>query len=148
MAETGLVLKETLITQPTTGIAFEVKRGQVIRLVLVADLRAFDFDVFNSDNLKERFSSSVTRSNEGAHLTKGHTLTSIPPYLNPMFTITDDAVAHKPNPKGAISHTCCSAGATDGFAKRHKTLIRTGARRTLRVSSPNIVLSRRTCTTF
>ena len=104
MVEMALVLKETLIAQPTTGIAFEVNRGQVLRDVLVEGPQVVDFAVFNSDNLKERFSSSVTRSNECAHLTTGHTLTSIPPYLNPMFTITDDTVAHKPNPKGAVSH--------------------------------------------
>lgn len=104
MAETALVLKGTLIAQPTKGIAFEVMHGQVLRVVLVEGPQVVDFDVFNSDNLKERFSSSVTRSNHGAHLTKGHTLNSIPPYLNPMFTITDDTVAHKANPQGTISH--------------------------------------------
>ena len=51
MAETGLVLKDTLIAQPTTGIAFEVKQGQVLRVVLVEGPQVVDFDVFNSDNL-------------------------------------------------------------------------------------------------
>ena len=104
MTESSLMLKETLVAQPTTGIAFEVASGQVLRVVLAEGPQVVDFDVFNRDNLKERFSSSVTRSNGGAHLTTGHTLTSIPPYLNPMFTITADTVEHQPNSKGTVSH--------------------------------------------
>ena len=104
MADTTLALKERLIAQPTTGISFKVMQGQVLRVVLVEGPQVVDFDVFNSNNLKERFSSSVTRSNEGAHLTTGNTLTSIPPYLNPMFKITDDTVSHQPNLKGTVSH--------------------------------------------
>ena len=97
---------------PGIGRAFNVRRGQVLRVLLHEGPQVVDLNAFNQDNLKEAFSSSVTRQIQGVHLTTGHQLFSIPPWERIMFVITADTVRHEPNPRGTVSHDllfgCCT----------------------------------------
>ena len=95
---------EQFIAQPQSGKAFEVRRNQVLRVVLPEGPQVVDMDVFNRDNLTERFSSSRTRSHGPVHLTTGNGMYSISPWERIMFMITEDSVRHQPNPLGAVSH--------------------------------------------
>ena len=95
---------EQITVPPQSGKAFEVRMNQVLRVVLLEGPQVVDLDVFNRDNLTERFSSSKTRSREAVHLTTGNGLYSIPPWEQVMFMITADSVRHQPNPRGAVSH--------------------------------------------
>ncbi len=97
-------LIEQIIVPPQTGKAFEIRTSQVLRIVLPEGPQVVDLDVFNREELRERFSSSKTRSREGVHLTTGNTLYSIPPWERAMLTITDDTVRHEPNSRGTASH--------------------------------------------
>ena len=97
-------LIEQITVPPLSGKTFEVRANQTLRVVLPEGPQVVDFDVFNRDDLKERFSSSKTRSREGIHLTTGHRLYSIPPWERVMFAITADTVRHETNPRGTASH--------------------------------------------
>lgn len=93
-----------LVVPPCTGKAFDVREGQVLRIVLPEGPQVVDFDAFNRHHFRETFGSSVTRGYEGAHLTIGNRLWTNPPYERVMFVITGDTVQHNPDPRGAISH--------------------------------------------
>ena len=95
---------EGIVVPPRTGKAIEVRTNQVLRVVLSEGPQVVDLDVFNRDDLTERFCSSKTRTREGVHLTTGNGLYSIPPWERVMLTIIDDTVRHEPNPRGAVSH--------------------------------------------
>jgi uncharacterized protein len=99
-----LQLVNKIVVPPRTGKAFEVRQGQLLRIVLPAGAQVIDLDAFNSDDLRERFSSSETRSIYGGHLGTGEKLLTIAPWQRPILTITADTVRHEANERGAISH--------------------------------------------
>lgn len=76
---------------PRSAEAFEVRRGQSVRVIDVAGGQPGDFVAINPENLAERFSQSRTRVEEQAtRVTAGHRLwtNTQPPRV--MFTITAD----------------------------------------------------------
>lgn len=93
-----------LVVAPRTGASFLVGKGQFVRIECDTDAQVADFDVFNRDNPKEQFSSSLTRVIHGSHLTAGHRLWSHPIYYRPMMTLIADTVDHAPSPEGARPH--------------------------------------------
>ncbi len=95
---------DSLIIPKTTGKAFIVKKGRVLRVIAIDGPQVADMNAFNLKNPREFFSSSFTRAMCGPHLTTGHQLWSNPPRMRPMFTIIADTVTHKPSRRGAISH--------------------------------------------
>lgn len=97
-------LIERIIVPPRNGKAFEVKNGQILRVVLPDGPQVVDFDVFNRHNPRERFESTLTRQRSGAHPTTGARLYSNHPWASVMFEITLDTVHHEPHPTGAVSH--------------------------------------------
>jgi len=99
-----LQLIDTIVVPPRSGKAFKVGQGQVLRIVLPDGAQVVDLDAFNSEDLRERFSSSETRSIYGGHLKIGDQLLTIPPWQRPILTITGDTVPHQANERGAISH--------------------------------------------
>ena len=96
-------LTERIVVPPRTGRAFELQRGQHLRIVLPDGPQVVDLDAFNLDDLAECFSSSELRRQAG-HLTVGHQLLSIPPWQRPMLTITADTVPRDPGSRGTLSH--------------------------------------------
>lgn len=95
---------DSFVVPPRSGKAFEARSGQVLRIGLPEGPQVVDFIAFNRENVNEMFSSSVTRAAEGAHLTKGNRLLSMPPWERPMFTIVADTVRHRPSERAALSH--------------------------------------------
>jgi uncharacterized protein YcgI (DUF1989 family) len=81
-----------------------VERGHLLRIRLPDGPQVVDLDAFNRDNLKEHFSSSVTRQFQSVHPTVGHHLLSAPPWERVMFVVTADTVRHEPNSGGTVSH--------------------------------------------
>jgi uncharacterized protein len=97
-------LSQELVVPPRCGKAFEIRNGQVLRIRLPDGPQVVDLDCFNRDNLRERFSSSVTRQFQSVHPTTGHRLLSAPPWEHAMFVVTADTVHHEPNSRGTVSH--------------------------------------------
>ena len=87
-----------------TGGSFFVPKGQLVRIACDTDGQVADFDVFNRDNPKEYFSSSLTRVIHGTHLTTGDRLWSHPIYYRPMMTIIADSLDHSASSEGARPH--------------------------------------------
>jgi hypothetical protein len=83
------LLKETII-EPGTGKAFEVRKGQVLRIEQVEGGQCADFNCFNLHDYKEFFHTGRTRHLHGLHPTKGHFLWSAPPRERPMMYILED----------------------------------------------------------
>lgn len=83
------VLSEVVL-QPGTGKAFEVKRGQVLRIEQIEGGQCVDFNCFNLHDYKEYFHTGRTRHMHGIHPTKGHFLWSAPPRERPMMYIVED----------------------------------------------------------
>jgi uncharacterized protein len=86
----GSVVEERVIPARGYG-AFEVQRGQIVRIVDVEGQQVPDILVYNRHNLKECLSTGYSLSlNKAQNLTTGHTLYSID--CNPLATIVADTV--------------------------------------------------------
>lgn len=72
---------------------FSVPQGYFFRIVSMEGPQVADLNLWNSDNLKERFYSSKTRQLHATHLNTGDRLWSCMPYMRPMATITHDTLA-------------------------------------------------------
>src|SRR5438067_13869766 len=79
------IISESII-KSNTGKAFEVKRGQIIRVIGESTA---DFVVFNLRNVKERFDQARTKVDQGKiYVTTGDLLIS--KFNNVMMTIVAD----------------------------------------------------------
>lgn len=79
------------IIEPKSGIALEVKKGEVLRITDVEGSQVADFVCFNLHDHDEFFSQANTRVNNGtARITTNHLLFSN--INNVMFKIVDDKV--------------------------------------------------------
>lgn len=87
-----------------TGKGFLIQKGQLLRISQPEGPQVVDFDAFNAENPKEYLGSSVTRREEGIHVTVGSKLWTCAPWERHMFTIVADTVDHKPCESGARSH--------------------------------------------
>lgn len=95
---------EQFLVPKATGKAFVVQKGQLLRISQPEGPQVVDFDAFNAENPKEYLGSSVTRREEGIHVTVGSKLWTCAPWERHMFTIVTDTVDHKPCESGARSH--------------------------------------------
>ncbi len=78
--------------EPRDAASFEVKAGQVFRIVSIEGPQVGDLNLWNQHNLNERFFSGKTRQLHASHVTKGDRLWSSLPGLRPMATITHDTL--------------------------------------------------------
>jgi uncharacterized protein YcgI (DUF1989 family) len=111
-------LEKALIVPPRSGRAFEVQRGQVLRIRLPEGPQIVDLNAFNLDNLREAFSSSVTRQFQSVHPTTGHRLLSVPPWESVMLVVTQDTIRHEPNDRGTVSHDLLFGRCTQQYRTR------------------------------
>ena len=100
----GRRLVARLIVAREAGKAFDVKQGQVVRIIAIDGPQVCDFNAYNRRDFTEAFWSGGTRGMEGTHLTVGNTLWSNPPRIRPMFTIVADTLKQRPNKLGLKSH--------------------------------------------
>ena len=104
-ARAGMTLTETVIVLPRDGRSFRVPAGHFFRIVSVDGPQVGDLNLWNADDLTERFFSGKTRALHATHVTTGHRLWSTMPHLRPMATITDDTLGwYGFDADGAVVH--------------------------------------------
>ncbi len=81
------------VTVPAREAAcFRVAAGQFFRITGVEGPQVGDLNLWNADDLAERFYSGKTRALHGTHLTTGARMWSAFPCLRPMATIVEDTL--------------------------------------------------------
>ena len=91
-AERDLRLINRVHVPPRDARAVEVPAGHVFRIVSVEGPQVGDLNIWNANDLHERFFSGKTRALHGTHVTRGDRLWSVLPYLRPLATITRDTL--------------------------------------------------------
>jgi len=81
-----------IIIPPRDARTFEVKKGQFFRIESIEGPQVGDLNIFQANNLKEKFYSGKTRALYGTHLSTGDKMLSSFPYLRSLATITWDTL--------------------------------------------------------
>ncbi len=81
-----------VIVPPRDARTFHVPKGYFFRIVSVDGPQVGDLNLWNANDLKERFFSGKTRALHRTHLTTGDRLWSNMPYLRSMALISDDTL--------------------------------------------------------
>lgn len=76
-----------------SGMAWEVPKGHVFRIVTIDGPQVADLNIWNRHDPRERMWASRTRQLQGAHVSTYDRLWSNLPFLRPLVTITDDTLA-------------------------------------------------------
>ena len=87
-----MVKTHELIVPPRDARIFRASRGQFFRIVSIEGPQVGDLNLWNADDLSERFFSGKTRALHGTHVGAGDRLWSNMPYLRPMATISHDTL--------------------------------------------------------
>lgn len=87
-----------------SGRAWQVRAGQVCRIVAVEGAQVGDFNVWNLHNPRERFWSARTKQLHSAHMRLHDRFWSTLPYLRPMATVTADSIGYGYDQDGAGCH--------------------------------------------
>ncbi|WP_269584700.1 urea carboxylase-associated family protein [Roseibium sp. Sym1] len=90
--EAGRRLIEERILEPGTGKAFELRKGQVLRIEQAVGNQCVDFNCFNLHDYKEFMHCGRTRTVHGFNPSEGDFLWSAPPRENAMLYILKDTV--------------------------------------------------------
>jgi uncharacterized protein YcgI (DUF1989 family) len=77
---------------PRDGATFEVPAGHFFRIASVEGPQVGDLNLWNANDLSERFFSGKTRQLHATHVSTGDRLWSSLPGLRPMATITHDTL--------------------------------------------------------
>jgi len=85
-------LIESIIVPPRDAKTFEVPAGCFFRIVSTEGPQVGDLNLWNKNNINERFFSGKTRALYGTHVSTGDRLYSNLPFLRPMATITHDTL--------------------------------------------------------
>ena len=88
----NMELINEVIVSPREADTFHVPAGHLFRIVSVEGPQVGDLNLWNADNIAERFFSGKTRALHGTHVSTGDKLWSNLPYLRPMATITEDTL--------------------------------------------------------
>jgi len=89
---TGAERTDTLIIQPRDGGCIDVPAGAFFRISSVDGPQVCDLNLWNTDDLSEKFYSGKTRALHGTHVSTGDRLWSSFPAMRPMATITSDTL--------------------------------------------------------
>ena len=81
-----------IIIPPRDAKTFEVKKGQFFRIESIEGPQVGDLNIFQANNLEEKFYSGKTRALYGTHLSTGDKMLSNFPYLRSLATITWDTL--------------------------------------------------------
>ena len=81
-----------IIIPPRDAKCFTAKAGQFFRIECFEGSQVGDLNLFNADNLNEKFYSGKTRALYGTHLSVGDRMYSNFPYLRSMATISWDSL--------------------------------------------------------
>ncbi len=91
-ARSGAEKVAEVLAAPRDAACFRVAAGQFFRISSVEGPQVGDLNLWNANNLAERFYSGKSRALHGTHLTTGERMWSSFPYLRPMATITEDTL--------------------------------------------------------
>ncbi|MDW3225133.1 MAG: DUF1989 domain-containing protein [Paracoccaceae bacterium] len=91
-ARADLVKKDEVLIPARDARCFSVPAGHFFRITSVEGPQVGDLNLFNADDLNERFYSGKTRALHGTHITTGQRMWSSFPQLRPMATITHDTL--------------------------------------------------------
>jgi len=84
-------ISETIVP-PRDGASFNVPAGHFFRIVSIEGPQVGDLNLWNANDLSERFYSGKTRQLHSSHVTTGDRLWSSHPNLRPMATITENTL--------------------------------------------------------
>ena len=150
-ARAGATLVQSITVPPREARTWEVPAGWFFRILCSEGPQVGDLNLFNRDNLEERFYSGKTRALNGTHLGVGDQMFSSFPYLRAMATIVSDTLdwygfdafggavhdvigtrcdpfTHNLLSHGGQYHHCCHSNLTRALAD-HTGLTRTEAER-------------------
>lgn len=88
----SLTLVERVTVPPREAECFRVPAGHFFRILSVDGPQVGDLNLFNAQDLSERFYSGKTRALNGTHVGLGDQLFSSFPAMRPMATITHDTL--------------------------------------------------------
>jgi len=92
-ARAGMRKSSEVLVPPRDGRAFFVPAGHIFRISCPDGAQVGDLNLFNANNLQERFYSGKTRALHGTHLRVGQRMWSSFPFLRPMATVIADTLA-------------------------------------------------------
>ncbi|MEX0368249.1 MAG: urea carboxylase-associated family protein [Ruegeria sp.] len=81
-----------VLVPPRDARCFDVPAGHFFRITSVDGPQVGDLNLWNSNDLSERFYSGKTRALHGTHITTGERMWSAFPHLRPMATIIEDTL--------------------------------------------------------
>lgn len=81
------------VVPPRDARCFRVPAGSFFRISSVEGPQVGDLNLWNVDDLTERFYSGKTRALHGTHITTGDRMWSSFPTLRPMATVVDDTLS-------------------------------------------------------
>jgi uncharacterized protein YcgI (DUF1989 family) len=91
-ARDGWTRIDRVVIPPREAGCFRVAAGQFFRILSVEGPQVGDLNLWNAQDLSERFYSGKTRALHGTHLSTGDRMWSSFPHLRPMATITGDTL--------------------------------------------------------
>jgi uncharacterized protein YcgI (DUF1989 family) len=81
-----------VVASPRQAACFEVEAGSFFRITSIEGPQVGDLNLWNANDLSERFYSGKTRALHGTHLSTGDRMWSGFPAMRPMATITSDTL--------------------------------------------------------
>ncbi len=91
-ARAGLQKTDEIVVAPRDASCFRVPQGHFFRITSIEGPQVGDLNLFNANDLSERFYSGKTRALHGTHITMGERMWSNFPTLRPMATVTHDTL--------------------------------------------------------
>lgn len=91
-ARTSMEKYDEIIVAPRDASTFTVPAGHFFRIVSIEGSQVGDLNLWNANNLSERFFSGKTRQLHASHVSTGDRLWSNLPNLRPLATITHDTL--------------------------------------------------------
>ena len=88
----GCSKTDEVLVPPRDARCFRVPAGGFFRITSVEAPQVGDLNLWNAENLEERFFSGKTRALHGTHVSTDDRLWSALPYLRPMATIIEDTL--------------------------------------------------------
>ena len=88
----GAQTVDSIRAAPREAAAIKVPAGHLLRISSVEGAQVGDLNLFNANDLTERFYSGKTRALHGTHVTTGDRLWSSFPNLRPMATVITDTL--------------------------------------------------------
>lgn len=91
-ARADATVVDSVLVGPRSAETFEVPAGRFFRIASVEGPQVGDLNLWNANDLTERFYSGKTRQFHATHVTEGDRLWSTHPGLRPLATITHDSL--------------------------------------------------------